>query len=129
MAVIHGKDGEVKVGSTGVEKLTNWTLNRSIATADATGAGEDDETHTLGAKSASGTIDVRYDDAATGQDALVFGTSVTLNLYHEGDSSGKDYYSFTATIESDGLTVPYADNETRQYQYKVNGAITEGTVA
>jgi hypothetical protein len=127
MATYTGHQGVVKIGSTAVAEVKDFSLEITANTVDATvlGAAAADQGWTKSKivnRSWTATINCFYDDAATnGQiemqnnimqsvDLLLADTVVTLNLYNEGDSTGKSYWqgdamitSLSETVSGDGL--------------------------
>ena len=127
MATYAGHQGVVKIGSTTVAEVKDFSLEITANTVDATtlGAAAADQGWTktkITNRSWSATVNCFYDDAATngqiemqnnimeGIDDLLASTVVTLNLYNEGDATGKSYWqgdalitSLSETVAGDGL--------------------------
>lgn len=128
MAIQHGKDGTVKVGSNTVGSIVSWSLSEKTATADTTAMGATYETHVIGVISGDGTIECYLDPAdATGQEALTSGASVTLNLYPQGTTTGKKYKTMTATLNALDLDVNVTAASKRKFGFKANGTISWST--
>ena len=66
---------------------------------------------------------------AFGQGALRAGSSVTLNLYPEGTTTGDTYYTGTATITEMGVAVNDGDTINRTFSFKGNGPLSESAVS
>lgn len=130
MATYHGKDGLVKIGANTVAETTEWSLTQEIETTDDTVQGDSWKTHLVGMKSWSGSVNCFWDETDTnGQEALVVGASVTLNLYPEGATSGDTYYTGTATVTNVAIGAAKDSVVTRNFTFMGNGAVTEATVA
>jgi len=128
MGTVHGNSGVVKAGSNTVANIKSWSFTQQIDTASDTSMGATDDTHKTGIKSGSGSINCLYNASdTTGQETLTVGASVTLTLNNEGVVTATKNRTFTATItkidegQSDGAIV------TRNFDYKINGAVTRGT--
>jgi len=130
MAVKHGKGGAVKVATAEVAKIQDWSFDQEIGTADATGMGEDWESHLTGVKKWSGSLNALHNSGdSTGQAALTLGAEVALNMYSEGDASGSEYHSGTATITKVGRSVSRGDNVSVAYTFMGQGALVTATVS
>lgn len=130
MATHHGKNGVVKVGSNAVAEVDSWELTISVSKASDTAMGDDWETHLTGTKAWKGSLSCHWDETDTnGQEALVVGASVTLNLYPEGTASGATYFTGVATIDDVNVSVSKGGIVSRRFTFEGNGAVTQTTVA
>lgn len=105
MATTHGNSGSIDVGGTAIGEVRSFTVNEALDTADDSAMGDTYGTIKTGLIRASGTVDVWFDSTDAGQDLLVFGSEVTLNLYPESNTSGKEKWTVTATITGADLNV------------------------
>ena len=106
MATHAGYGGAVKVGSVAVAEVKDFSLETTANTADTTvlgGSGWTDVDVTTTSWTAS--LNCIWDDDDAGQQDLVEGLTVTLNLYPRGDSSGKELWSGSALVTSVSKTV------------------------
>lgn len=134
MATIYGNNGEVQVSSTAVSEVKSWSLSISRDQIEDTSMGDDAKTFVYGKTTASGTIEVHFDDDDTAQgnlrDAVLNGTTVTLNLYTANSAtSGTDYYTCTALITSSDISVEMDSIEGRTLNFTATGAVTKNSVA
>lgn len=130
MATHWGNEGTVKIGANAVAEIDNFRVSEEAATVDDTSMGDAWETHIVGRKSWSGNLTCHWDETdSTGQEALVVGASVTLNLYPEGASTGDRYCSGTATITSVEVSVPKDGVISRTFNFKGNGALAWAAAA
>ncbi len=128
MTTYHGKTGVVKSGANVVSQTTKFTLNTKASTQDTTVQGSAWEAHMIGVNSWSGQIDCLFDATdTTGQETLIEGASITVNLYPYGVVTGSKYFTGTATIESLGLDSMKEGIVTRNFQFKGNGILTRST--
>lgn len=133
MATHWGNEGLVRVGAATVAEVTEFEFTQSVAVVDDTAMGDQWKTHITGSgiKEWSGSLTCHWDETDTaGQEALVVGSSVTLQLHPEGNTTGDKYWNGTASITEvtlnavmDGKTI------TRSFNFVGNGALTQSTVA
>jgi hypothetical protein len=133
MATIYGNNGEIKISSTAVGEVKSWSLTISRDTIEDTSMGDDSKSFVYGKASASGTIEVHFDDDDSAQgtlrDAVLNGTSVALDLFTNNSSTtGTDYYSLTALITSQDVSVEMDSIESRTYNFTATGAVTKSAV-
>ena len=129
MATHSGSAGTVKVGSNAVAELKSWSLDQSQDTVETTKLGDTVKTYTATQSSSSGTMDCFWDETDTnGQVACSIGSTVTLNLYPEGATSGDTYYTGSAIITSIGVSQTHDGIVERSIGFQVTGAVTIGTV-
>ncbi|MBX9456124.1 MAG: hypothetical protein KL863_08935 [Rhizobium sp.] len=130
MAVHHGKNGKVKLTTNVVAETTSWSINESVGVSDTTSMGDTAQTHLTGIPGWSGSVDCNYDPADTnGQNALTIGASVTIGFYSDGDGSGKQYFSGTASVTGLGRQGAMGEKVTASFSFTGNGALTSATVA
>jgi hypothetical protein len=133
MATIYGNNGEIKISSTAVGEVKSWSLTISRDTIEDTSMGDVAKTFVYGKSSASGTIEVNFDDDDSAQgtlrDAVINGTTVSLDLFtNTSSTSGTDYYSLTALITSQDVSVEMDSIESRTFNFTANGAVTKSAV-
>jgi len=129
MATFHGKHGVVMEGSSAIAEVTKFSVKTSAKIADNTAMGSDWDTHIAGqtVNSWSGSMDCNASQADTGQAALVPGASLTLKLYPEGNTTGKNYLTGLATITDDGINADKASTVSRSFSFTGNGALSWAT--
>jgi len=133
MATIYGNNGEIKISSTAVGEVKSWSLTISRDTIEDTSMGDDSKSFVYGKASASGTIEVHFDDDDSAQgtlrDAVLNGTTVALDLFtNDSSTTGTDYYSLTALITSQDVSVEMDSIESRTYNFTSAGAVTKSAV-
>ena len=129
MAIIHGKNGVVRVGSNSVGKVREFEVEETAENADSSVMGDTYRDHLVGMKSWSGSLTCFLDAADTnGQNALTAGAIVALSLQPAGNTSGDVKYSGNASITKvtrkstlDGITEV-------SFDFQGKGALTQGTV-
>ena len=94
MATHKGSEGTVKVGANAVAEIRSYSITETADTLEDTVMGDAARTYLASLKSFSGSMDVFWDETDTnGQIALSPGSSVTINIYPEGSTSGDTYYT------------------------------------
>jgi len=127
----HNGDGMIiQYGTPGtvVQYPVSFSIEETAATYDQTAAGEAWETHNVGKKSWSGTIELRLDDAAEANQGLRAGEKITFTGYSDGDESGKTFYTGEATLVSVSMNVQQSDTVGRTWNITGNGPLTKDTV-
>lgn len=129
MATISGNNGEVKIGAVAVGKVTEFTIEESMATERDDAMGDAWVGNKGGKKSWSGSMTVRYDDADAGQDLVDIGDEGTGNFYPDGDSSGKVYKTGSIVVTGVTTRINQDDRSEQAISFIGDGALTEATVA
>lgn len=132
MATHTGTEGSVEIGANAIAEVRSYTLTQEGETADTTTldntSGWRTHKHTL--KSWNGEVTCFWDETDTnGQVALTVGSSVTLNLYPEGNSTGDNYYTGTATVTAAEVSAAVDGIVEAKFSFMGNGALTRGNVA
>ena len=106
MATHAGYGGAVKVGSVAVAEVKDFSLETTANTADTTVLGGRGWTNVkVTTKSWTASMNCIWSDDDAGQQDLVEGLTVTLNLYPRGDSAGNELWSGSALVTSVSKTV------------------------
>lgn len=133
MGTHWGNEGVVRVGSNTVAEVTEFEFTQSVTPVDDTAMGDAWKSHIAGSgiKEWSGSLTCHWDESDTnGQEALVVGASVTLNLHPEGNTSGDKYWTGTASITEVTITTPMDGNTIkRSFNFMGSGALTLSTVS
>lgn len=127
-----GIEGTVKIGTDVVAETRSWSIEEQGETASTTTMNNTNgwATHKHTIKSWSGSLECYWDETdADGQGALTIGSSVTLNLYPEGDTSGDTFYTGTATVTGISRSGSYDGIVEASFSFQGNGALTEDTVS
>lgn len=129
MATHSGKDGIVKVGANPVAEVRSFSLNETADTVEDTTMGDSARTHIVTLTSFDGSLDVYWDETDTnGQVALGVGSSVTLDLYPEGDGAGATYYTGTVSVTSVNKSSSFDGMVEQSISVQGNGPLTTATV-
>tara|TARA_Y100000004_G_scaffold197143_1_gene270003 strand:- start:5018 stop:5407 length:390 start_codon:yes stop_codon:yes gene_type:complete len=129
MATHKGSEGTVKVGSNAVAEIRSYSLEETADTIEDTSMGDSARTYLASLTTFSGSIDVFWDETDTnGQGALTVGSSVTLNVYPEGSTSGDTYYSGTALVTGVTRSASFDGMVEASISVQGTGALTAATV-
>ncbi len=120
-----GKNGLVKVGSTAVAEVTQWTFTKEAASSRYASSSTGGFKRSLpGVRSGNGQIEFKFDMAAAS--LLVEGASVTLLLYLDATH----YYTVPAIITQFKVDVNIDTGEVigGSANFDTDGAWTEPTL-
>jgi predicted secreted protein len=120
--------GVVKVGSGTVAEVKSFSVDQNAATVEDTAMGDTWTTHLVTQKSWSASIACMWDDTdSDGQVALAVGTSVSLELYPEGTTTGDYKLSGTALITSVSTKQTHDGLVEADFTCQGSGALAIGT--
>ncbi len=135
MATLLGKDVFVDVGGTAVGELRGFSVEHTAETIDDTVMGETSRGYKVTYKGFTATVDVLYDPADSGQDAFAVGSTVTLNLYPEDQStygtpdSGDEKITGSAIVTGKSITSSYDGIIEASVSLQGSGDLTFTTVS
>lgn len=126
MAAIAGKGGSAKIGANAIAEVTSWSMDISADMLDSTSLGDSWREFVAGLNGATGSVEVKWDipndaDGQTAlQNAILNGTTVTLNLY----VNASNYYSGSAYVSSLSVEDPVEDLVTATFEAQFTGEVT-----
>ena len=130
MATFSGSDGVVLVGTDQVAEIRSYSIDETMDTLEDTAMGDSSRTYKTSLKQFSGSADVLFDDTdSSGQGALTVGSSVTLNIQMEGNSSGDHKFSGTVLVTGRTISASYDGLVEASISFQGTGALTESTVS
>ncbi|MGB0600254.1 MAG: hypothetical protein ACPGLY_26550 [Rubripirellula sp.] len=130
MATFSGSDGVILVGTDQVAEVRSYSIDETMDTLEDTSMGDTSRTYKTSLKSFSGSADVFFDDTDTsGQGALTVGTSATLNIQMEGNTSGDHKLSGTVLVTGRTITASFDGLVEASITFQGTGALTESTVS
>ncbi len=128
MATHIGRDGIIKVGSNAVAELRSFSIEETGDTVEDTVMTDTARTYISTLTSFTGSADVFWDETDTsGQGALTVGSSVTINFYPEGDSTGDTYYTGTALVTGVTRSASFDGMVEASISLQGSGALTAST--
>ena len=129
MATHTGSSGIVKVGTNTIAEVRSFTLDTTAELLEDTTLTDTSKTFQVGKKGATASVECFWDETDTnGQIAIAEGSSVALNLYPEGATSGDYYFSGTYLITANSVSVPTDGIIEATFSATMTGALTRGTV-
>jgi len=129
MATHAGSEGTVKSGANAIAEVRSFSLEETADTIEDTTMGDASRTYLTGLKTFSGSVDVFWDETDTnGQVSFAVGSSVTLAVYPEGDTSGDTYYSGTAIVTGRTITSSFDGMVEASFTLQGTGALAAATV-
>jgi predicted secreted protein len=135
MASITGNFGKIKygtgaTGSGSFAEVRSFNIEESAGIIDSSAMGDDYETHHVGMKKWSGTMECHYDVTdVNGQMVLRAGSSFAGKFFPDGDATGKKFYAGTATVQQITIGAKLGDTVTFECSFQGNGPLTFETVA
>ena len=127
MATHTGSEGTIKIGSTVLGELRSYTLEQTSDTIEDTSMGDSVRTYKSGLKGSSGSASVFFDEADAGQLLCTVGSSITLNLFPEGNQSGDKFYAVDAIVTGYNVSASFDGMVEAEITFQGTGAVTIGT--
>lgn len=130
MATHKGSEGTVKISSNAIAEVRTWSINQTADTIEDTTMGDSARTYQSSLNTWDGSVDVFWDETDTdGQVACTIGSSVTLNVYPEGATTGDTYFSGTAIVTGITRTASFDGMVESSITFKGTGALSINTAA
>lgn len=128
MATHAGSEGTVKVGANAIAEIRSFSVEETGETIDNSSMGDTARTYIAGLKTFTASIDCLWDETdTTGQGAMTVGSTVTLNLYPEGATTGDIYYTGSAIITGRTITASYDGLVEMSITCQGSGALSQAT--
>jgi hypothetical protein len=129
MATHKGSEGTVKSGANAIAEIRSYTITETADVLEDTTMGDTSRTYLSSLKTFTGSIDCFWDETDTnGQLTLDPGSSVTINIYPEGSTSGDTYYTGTVLITEKSITASFDGMVEASFSFQGTGALSETTV-
>ena len=129
MATFKGNEGTVLSGSDAVAEIRSFSVSETADVIEDTVMGDSAKSYVASFTDATATVECYFDDTDTAQNSFTVGSSVTLNLQMEGNTSGDHKLSGTALITGRDISVAADGMVEATFSMQVTGGLTEGTVA
>ncbi len=129
MSTQTGNSGVLSFGGSDVTELKNWSLDEAAEPIDDTAMGDTNRTSKSGLPSASGAIEVHYDEGDAVQESMDAGAAGVLILYPKGNVSTEP--RITLTVQITGRSTSGAIDEIlpQSFNYAISsGAVVRDTV-
>ena len=124
MATKLGREGLIKLSSTTIGELRNYALTHTSDTVEDSVIGDTYRTRLASMKSFSVSGDLYWDEGDAGQLLITIGSSVTLNLYPEGATTGDVYYSGAAIVTQFNVSASFDGIIEGSIQFEGNGTLS-----
>lgn len=122
------KNMVAKSGTDVLDGIRQMEIEESVSETDLTAAGDDWQDHDTGIPGWTATLSMLLDHETAANQALRAGDVIEFEGYTEGDSSGKTYFSGSASVLSHKLGGSHDGEATRDYSLKGKGALNSATV-
>ena len=129
MAQIVGKNGVLKSGSTTIGEIKSFSIDENCDTVETTQMGDAARTYSATLTSFTGSADAYLDFADTGQDTLTVGSSLTLNVYPEGDTTGNVELQGSIIVTGVSKSQSFDGMAEVSFSFQGSGALSEGTAS
>ena len=127
MATHTGSEGTIKIGSTVLGELRSYTLEQTSDTIEDSSMGDEVRTYKAGLKASSGSASVYFDEADAGQILCTVGSSITLNLFPEGNTAGDKFYAVDAIVTGYNVSASFDGMVEAEITFQGTSAVTIGT--
>ena len=128
MANHLGREGLIKISSTTVGELRNYSLSNSSDTVEDSVIGDTFRTRKATLRTWSVSGDLYWDETDAGQIALTVGSSVTVNLYPEGADATDTYYSGGGIVTKFDISAAFDGMVEGSITIEGNGTLSTLTV-
>jgi hypothetical protein len=129
MATHKGSEGTVKSGSNAIAEIRSYTITETADTLEDTTMGDSSRTYLASLKTFTGSIECFWDETDTnGQLTLDPGSTLTINIYPEGSTSGDTYYTGSVIVTEKSITASYDGMVEASFSFQGTGALSETTV-
>jgi predicted secreted protein len=124
MANHLGREGTVRISSTTIGELRNYSLAHSSDVVEDSVIGDTYRTRKATLKTWSVNGDLYWDEVDAGQIALTIGSTVTVNLYPEGIASTSTYYSGSGIVTKFDISAAFDGMVEGSISIEGNGALS-----
>ena len=129
MATHKGSEGTVKSGANAIAEIRSYTITETADVLEDTTMGDASRTYLASLKTFTGSIECYWDETDTnGQLTLDVGSTVTINIYPEGSTSGDTYYTGSVIITEKSITASFDGMVEASFSFQGTGALSETTV-
>ena len=123
-----GRVGSVRISSTTIGELRNYSLSNSSDTVEDTIIGDTFRTRKATLRSWSVSGDVYWDPVDAGQVLVTVGAAVTVNLYPMGLGASASYYSGSGIVSKFDVSGSFDGMVEGSISIEGNGTLSSLTV-
>lgn len=129
MATHTGSEGTVKSGANAVAEIRSYTVSETGDTIEDSSMGDTSRTYKAGLKTFTASVECFWDETdTTGQGSFDVGSTVTLNVYPEGATTGDIYYTGSAIVTGKTVNATFDGMVEASFTLQGTGALSESTV-
>jgi|14_taG_2_1085336.scaffolds.fasta_scaffold00158_10 hypothetical protein len=128
MATFKGNEGVVLIGTDAMAEVISFSVDETADTIEDTAMGDTAKTYKASFTDFSGSVETYFDDTDTAHNNCTAGSSITLNLQMEGNTSGDHKLTGSAIVTSRSVGVSSDGIVTATYSFQGTGGLTETTV-
>lgn len=129
MTTTTGNSGSLDFGGSTITELKSWSLDEAAEQIDDTAMGDTNKTSKAGLPSASGTIEVHYDQADSVQESMTPAANGVLILYPDGNTTGKPRITLTVQVTGRATSGSIDEILPQSFNYAISsGAVVRDTV-
>ena len=129
MSTYDGKNTRIEVGSNAVGKVKSVTYTETVSVMSDEYLGVDGEEHTIGSTTYTASVTLHHDPSDAGQSAMTLGESISVTIYPEGNTTGKEQITFSAIPTEDPRTFEKGSKVEKTIPLKIAGTPTKTTVS
>lgn len=124
-----GKNGIVKVGTAVVGDMVDFDFEVSASEVDVSAINDGWDDFESGSKGWAGNITVRFNVDDATQELLQAGDTLALQMFTDGDATGKTNFSGNVVILTVGKGVSRNAAVDKKVTFKGRGALTQAVVS
>lgn len=129
MATHAGSEGTVKSGANAIAEIRSYTISETGDTIEDSSMGDVSRTYKAGLKTWTASVEVFWDETDTnGQGSFDVGSTVTLNVYPEGSTTGDMYYTGSAIVTGKTINATFDGMVEASFTLQGTGALSETTL-
>jgi predicted secreted protein len=129
MATHTGSEGTVKSGANAIAEIRSYTISETGDTIEDSSMGDSSRTYKAGLKTFTASVECFWDETdTTGQGSFDVGSTVTLNVYPEGATTGDIYYTGSAIVTGKTVNATFDGMVEASFTLQGTGALSESTV-
>jgi predicted secreted protein len=128
MANHLGREGLLKVSSTTIGELRNYSLSHSSDVVEDSVIGDTYRTRQSTMKTWAVSGDLYWDEADAGQLSVTIGSTVTVALYPEGNQTTDVYYSGSAIVTKFDISASFDGIVEGSIALEGNGVLSTVTI-
>ena len=129
MATHTGSEGTIKIGSDILGELRSFSLETTGDTIETSNMGTTARTYKAGLTSWNGTASLFWDENDAAQTALTVGSTITINVYPEGNQTGDKYFTGSAIVTAKSVSASFDGLVESAISFQGSGALTISTAS